>query len=101
MFENPVMEYCKYIIFEKFLTFEVQRPEKYGGNVAYESYDELTVAYEQGTLSPVDLKLAVIGYLDQLIAPVRNHFETDPKAKALADFVKREQKKQKARENAK
>lgn len=100
VFENPVMEYCKYILFEKFSTFEVQRPEKYGGNVSYESYDELTVAYEQGTLSPVDLKMAVIGYLDQLIAPVREHFETDPKAKALADFVKREQKKQKAREKA-
>jgi tyrosyl-tRNA synthetase len=99
--ENPVLEYCKYIIFEKFPTFEVQRPEKYGGNVSYNSYEDLASAYEQGTLSPVDLKMAVIGYLDQLIAPVREHFETDAKAKALADFVKREQKKQKAREKTK
>ncbi len=96
--ENPVLEYCKYILFEKFSTFEVQRLEKYGGNVSYGSYEELTAAYEQGTLSPVDLKMAVIGYLDQLIAPVREHFESDPKAKKLADFVKREQKKQKARQ---
>ena len=60
--ENPVLEYCKYIIFEKFPVFEVQRPEKYGGNVAYQSYEELAAAFEQGTLSPVDLKIAVINY---------------------------------------
>jgi tyrosyl-tRNA synthetase len=91
--ENPVLEYCKYIIFEKFPTFDVERPEKYGGNVSYASYRELEAAYENGSLSPVDLKTSVIEYLDKLLQPVRDHFQNDPHAKELADFVENEQKK--------
>lgn len=89
--ENPVLEYCKYILFEKFDELEVKRPEQYGGNVSYQSYRELEAAYENGSLSPVDLKNCVIEYLDKLLAPVRKHFETDPKAKELLEFVKQKQ----------
>lgn len=92
--ENPVMEYCEYIIFERFDEFEVNRPEKYGGNVTYHSYKELAAAYENGSLSPVDLKNTVVKYLDILLQPVREHFEKDPKAKELADFVHNAMNKQ-------
>ncbi|QEE17961.1 tyrosine--tRNA ligase [Promethearchaeum syntrophicum] len=92
--ENPVLEYCKYIIFEKFDKFKVKRPEKYGGNVSYSSYNELEVAYENGNLSPVDLKMTAIEYLDKLLTPVREHFENDPEAKKLFTFVQNAMKKQ-------
>ena len=92
--ENPVLEYCNYIIFEKFDKFDVKRPEKYGGNVSYSSYKELETAYEDGSLSPVDLKMTVIEYLDKLLAPVREHFENDPEAKKLFTFVQNAMKKQ-------
>ena len=92
--ENPVLEYCNYIIFEKFDKFEVKRPEKYGGDISYSSYRELEVAYENGSLSPVDLKMTVIEYLDKLLAPVREHFEKDPEANKLFTFVKNAMKKQ-------
>ncbi len=39
--ENPVLEYNKYIIFEKFKTIKIERPEKFGGNLEFESYEEL------------------------------------------------------------
>jgi len=93
--ENPVLEYCKYIIFEKFDKFEIKRPEKYGGNVSYSSYHELEAAYGNGSLSPVDLKMGVIDYLNRLIAPVRDHFENDPEAKKLFNFVQNAMNKQK------
>ena len=93
--ENPVLEYCKYIIFEKIDKFLVERPEKYGGNVEYSSYDELEKDYDIGKLNPPDLKPAVIKYLEKLIAPVRKHFENDERAKSLADFVQKESKKYK------
>ncbi len=92
--ENPVLEYCNYIIFEKFDKFDVKRPEKYGGNVSYSSYRELEAAYENGSLSPVDLKMTVIEYLDKLLAPVREHFENEPEAKKLFTFVQNAMKKQ-------
>lgn len=90
---NPILEYCKYIIFEaKYLKgheellkdgFLVQRPEKWGGDVVYSSYEELEREYVAKKLFPLDLKNAVINYLDMLIKPVRDHFEEDVSARKL------------------
>ena len=93
--ENPILEYCKYILFEKFDKFDVKRPEQYGGNISFNSYSELENAYKKEELSPVDLKMTVIDYLDQLIKPIRDHFENDEKAKKLHQFVIAAQKKYK------
>ena len=96
--ENPILEYCKYIIFELVDVFEIERPEKYGGDIKYSSYDELEKDYGEGTLNPPDLKPAVVKYLNQFLAPVINHFESDEGAKKLYQFVQKEYKKYKANE---
>ncbi len=93
--ENPVLEYCKYIIFELVDVFKVDRPEKYGGNVEYTSYEDLKKDYAEGKLNPPDLKPAVIKYLNQFLAPVIEHFENDEKAKEIYQFVQKEYKKYK------
>jgi len=93
--ENPVLEYCKFIIFELIDKFRVERPVKYGGNVEYNSYKDLEQDYKEGKLNPPDLKLAVIRYLNQLLTPVREHFEKDENARELYKFVQREYKKYK------
>jgi len=85
--ENPIMEYCKHIIFEKFPMIEIKRPEKYGGNLEIHSYDELVRIYAKGDLHPMDLKQAVTFYINELIKPVREHFEKDNKAKELFEKV--------------
>ncbi|MEM5871985.1 MAG: tyrosine--tRNA ligase [Candidatus Aenigmatarchaeota archaeon] len=85
--ENPVLEYCKYIIFEKFKTFEIERLEKYGGNVSFETYEELEKAYASGSLHPMDLKNAVAKKINELLDPVRKHFEKNAKAKELLEIV--------------
>ena len=95
--ENPVLEYCKYIIFELIESFKVERPEKYGGNIEYDSYEEMEKDYGEGKLNPPDLKSAVIKYLNQLLQPVRKHFEKDKKARELYTFVKKEYKKEKSK----
>ncbi|MFH1181831.1 MAG: tyrosine--tRNA ligase [Candidatus Woesearchaeota archaeon] len=86
--ENPVMEYAKYIIFEKFKSVEIKRPEKFGGNLTIGSYGELEKIYAAGKLHPMDLKTAVASYINELIAPVRDHFEKNSKAKKLLEQVK-------------
>jgi len=93
--ENPILEYCKYIIFELIDVFKIERPEKYGGNVEYSSYDELEKDYADGKLNPPDLKPAVVKYLNQFLAPIRDHFENDENAKKLYQFVKAEYRKYK------
>ena len=72
--ENPILEYCKYIIFERIDTVIIERPEKYGGNIEYNSFEELEKDYGEGRLNPPDLKPAVIKYLNQLLDPIREHF---------------------------
>ncbi|MHA2087959.1 MAG: tyrosine--tRNA ligase [Promethearchaeota archaeon] len=96
--ENPILDYCKYILFELLDNFEIERPEKYGGNVEYSSFEELERDYENGKLSPTDLKPAVIKYLNQFLTPVIEHFENNAHAKKLYEFVKAEDKKYKGNE---
>lgn len=85
--ENPVLEYCKYVVFAKETKMLIERPEKFGGNVEYNSYDELEKAYQSGDLFPLDLKLALIKYLNTYLEPVRKHFENNAEAKALKEQV--------------
>lgn len=96
--DNPILDYCKQIIFEahylkgqeNFLEggFKVERPEKFGGNITYQTYAELEADFVAKNLFPLDLKNAVVEYLDRLLQPVRNHFETDANAKALLEEVR-------------
>jgi tyrosyl-tRNA synthetase len=87
--ENPLMEYAKYIIFEKFKTMKIERPEKFGGNLEINSYEELAKVFRAGELHPMDLKPAVAYYVNELVKPVREHFEKNKKAKELLEKVKR------------
>jgi tyrosyl-tRNA synthetase len=85
--ENPILEYCKYIIFEKFKTFTIERPAKFGGDVSFENYRELEEAYVNGKLHPMDLKNAVTSKINELLEPVRKHFEKNAKARELLEIV--------------
>ena len=87
--ENPILEYCKYIIFEKFKTFTIERPSKFGGNVSFEKYPELENAFAEGKIHPADLKKAVADHINRLLEPVRRHFEKDAKARGLLEKVSR------------
>ena len=86
--ENPLMEYAKYIIFEKFDTLKIERPTKFGGDLELNSYDKLAKVFEKGDLHPMDLKPAVADYINKLVEPVRKHFEKNNKAKELLEKVK-------------
>ena len=85
--ENPVMEYCKYIIFEKFDSIDIKRPEKFGGDLSFKDYKELIESFSKKELHPMDLKTSVSFYINELVKPVREHFENDAKAKALLEKV--------------
>ncbi len=84
---NPVLEYCKYVVFRKTRSLRVERPEKYGGAVEFQKYGELENAYRSGALHPTDLKNAVGIALDQIVKPIRDHFLKDPSARKLYKYV--------------
>lgn len=85
--DNPVLEYCKYILFEKFDNVVIKRPKKFGGNLSIKSFSELEQLYSQGKIHPLDLKKTTSYYINELIKPVRKHFEKNKKAKELKEKV--------------
>ncbi len=85
--DNPIIDYCKHIIFEKYPIIEIKRPEKYGGNMDIHGYDDLISRFTSGELHPMDLKQAVAGYINELLEPVRKHFQENAHAKALFERV--------------
>jgi tyrosyl-tRNA synthetase len=73
--DNGLLAMAKYVIF-KFLEkekrdFKISRPEKYGGNVSYKSYEELELDFKDRKLSSIDLKSGMSEELIKLIAPIR------------------------------
>ena len=85
--ENPILEYCKYIIFETQPALTIDRPEKFGGSVSFSTYSEFETAFGAGEIHPMDLKNALIEPLDALIKPVRDHFASSPEARELLEKV--------------
>lgn len=86
--DNPILEYCRYILFEKYDSITIERPEKFGGTVILNTLAELETEFAAKKIHPQDLKQTVAKLLDELIQPVRKHFETDPVAKELLQQVK-------------
>ena len=87
--ENPMMEYSKYLIFEKFATMEIKRPEKFGGDLVIENYAELEKLYSEGKIHPMDLKNTVATALNEMIHPVRDAFDKDSKLKHLRETIRK------------
>lgn len=86
--DNPVLEYCKYIIFERFEQIVVERPAKFGGPVILNSYENLERLFGEKQIHPMDLKMTVAQKINELIEPVRQHFVVSDYAKGLLEKVK-------------
>jgi tyrosyl-tRNA synthetase len=76
---NPVLEICKYVIFPDLDdVFLIKRPEKFGGDLEFKTYEELEDAFT-GDLHPLDLKNASADYINQILEPVHKYFERHSK----------------------
>ncbi len=86
--KNPVLEYCRYIIFPSHGKLTIERPEKWGGNVEFNTPEELEGEFREGNVHPGDLKSSVAKAINRLIEPVRLHFKNDPFARRLLELVR-------------
>ena len=77
---NPVLQMNKFLIFPRTGKLEVSRPEKFGGNITYGSYQELETSYLEKKLHPMDLKKATAAALTEILEPVREAGLVMPKA---------------------
>jgi len=82
---NPVLDWANNLIFrDNDSKLDVKRPEKFGGNVTYNSYKDLSEDFRLGKLHPADLKNSVAEKLVEILKPARDHFEI-PENKAMLD----------------
>ncbi len=69
--DNPIIQIAQYHIFPKFDKIVVERDEKFGGDLEYESFEELVKDFVSGELHPLDLKKSVAKYLNNILRDVR------------------------------
>ncbi len=86
--KNPVIDYIRHIVFGYYGYFEV-----YDSNEnmiqKYEEYERFATDYKSKVLHPSVVKPSLARAINQIIEPVRNHFEKVPEAKELLEKVKR------------
>jgi tyrosyl-tRNA synthetase len=86
--DNGVLEYLRYLVFPVFdqreEPFVVERPEKWGGDLVYKTYEELEADFVSGELHPADLKPAAAAAISAVIDPVRERLLEEPELLAEA-----------------
>ncbi len=68
---NPILDIARLIVFPVFEKIEIKRPEKFGGNINYDSYKKLEKDFSNKKLHPLDLKNSIANYLWNIIEPIR------------------------------
>ncbi|WP_435076065.1 tyrosine--tRNA ligase [Halococcus sp. AFM35] len=87
--DNGVLEYLEYLVFpifdERGESFVVERPDEYGGDLVYESYDELEDDFVSEELHPQDLKNAAAESISAVIDPIRERLDVQLLAEAYPE----------------
>jgi tyrosyl-tRNA synthetase len=63
--------------------FSIVRDEKFGGSTHYAAYDALKDDFAAKKVHPKDLKAAVAGAIQALLAPIRAAYEADAEWQAI------------------
>ncbi|KAJ2085955.1 Tyrosine--tRNA ligase cytoplasmic [Coemansia sp. RSA 986] len=88
---NGVLMFVKYVLFpisslrDTKPEFVVERPEKFGGNTVYGDYESLERDFAAKEVHPGDLKNSVSAAINNLLEPIREHFEQPEMQKLLAE----------------
>ena len=86
---NPLLDWTKWILFPILGKIIIPADEKWGTpEKIYNSYEDLEKDFSEEIVHPNDLKKAMTVHINQLLEPVRKHFEEDENAKNLLKLVK-------------
>jgi tyrosyl-tRNA synthetase len=72
---NPVLQMFRYHIFPRYEHITLERDDKFGGDVVYDSYSLLEEDYHLGKIHPMDLKINAAKYINELIEPARRRLK--------------------------
>jgi len=76
---NPVLDIWQHLIEPALDSIVIERPDKFGGNLEFNSYTDLEEAYLTGSLHPLDLKNGTASALYNLIKPMQDACLSQPK----------------------
>ncbi|QQG39156.1 MAG: tyrosine--tRNA ligase [Candidatus Woesearchaeota archaeon] len=85
---NPVLDWCKHLIFSNVDKLKVERLSKFGGDLIYHNYSILERDFKENKLHPQDLKKAVAEQLIKILKPARDHFSKGKVASMKEDLEK-------------
>lgn len=77
--DNGLLSFVKHVLFSLFKEgegFVVTRKPENGGDVTYNTYQELETSFANQDLHPADFKLAVESYINRLLEPIRQELNT-------------------------
>lgn len=86
---NPILNWCENLIYPAGQVLELNRPEKFGGNKVYNSFESLKNDYFQGLIHPLDLKDAVARCLATWFAPIREWIAANPEGLEVIKSIKK------------
>ncbi|MEC8707043.1 MAG: tyrosine--tRNA ligase [Candidatus Thermoplasmatota archaeon] len=75
---NPVLDLWQYLLEPALGNIVIERPEKFGGDLSFESFSKLEENYTSGSLHPLDLKNGTAAALFQVIKPMQDACATEP-----------------------
>ncbi len=73
---NPVVELVEHVVFPWEGRFEIDRPAKFGGPVAFETVPAFHEAWMAGKLHPKDVKGALAGALARIVLPATERLKS-------------------------
>ncbi|MBI2334582.1 tyrosine--tRNA ligase [Candidatus Daviesbacteria bacterium] len=85
---NPILNWTKYLIFYGNGSLVISRKSEHGGDITYNSYEDLEKDYVDKKLHPMDLKTAVAEWLIKKLKPARDYFEDPTRKSALEEIEK-------------
>lgn len=79
--ENGILAFAKFVIFSVLeiknkTEFVIERAEENGGRIAFRNYASLEETFARKELHPLDLKMGVTAFLNELLDPIRKKFQT-------------------------
>ena len=76
---NPVLDIWQHLLDPALNNIIIERSEKFGGNLKFDSYANLEKDYLSGSLHPLDLKNGTAAALYQLVKPLQDACSSQPK----------------------
>tara|TARA_Y100000748_G_C15218290_1_gene380188 strand:- start:257 stop:619 length:363 start_codon:yes stop_codon:yes gene_type:complete len=74
---NPILDIWQHLLEPALGKIVIERPEKFGGNLEFDSYSDLEESYLSGSLHPLDLKNGTAAALYEVVKPMQDACESN------------------------